>query len=201
MSTILIGCSNLHWYKSRIKYSRQLWNNLFYWRYCYLHLLPLSHIPIRATRKRGERAQSWRSAVRESHWNLPTPSSLFRKETTNERTMTKSNGEWNVLYCLCESTRPQERATMPCTQDTVSKLYGAQIIYFNAFYVLMLWLCAHNYECNMPYCVHRERDVYETEVRELRKKLEMLDLTHTALTRERNDLNKEVRWLRDKHIH
>lgn len=82
---------------------------------------------------------------------------------------------------------------MPCTQDTVSNIYGAQIIYFNAFYVLMLWLCVHNFKCNLSYCVHRERDVYETELRELRKKLEMLDLTHTALTRERNDLNKEVR--------
>lgn len=37
-----------------------------------------------------------------------------------------------------------------------------------------------------------ERDGYETEVRELRKKLEKLDLTHTAVTKERNDLNKEV---------
>uniref|UniRef100_A0A673I1H7 Progesterone immunomodulatory binding factor 1 n=1 Tax=Sinocyclocheilus rhinocerous TaxID=307959 RepID=A0A673I1H7_9TELE len=43
--------------------------------------------------------------------------------------------------------------------------------------------------------IKRERDGYETEVRELRKKLEMLDLTHTALTKERNDLNKEVATL------
>ncbi|XP_067260528.1 progesterone-induced-blocking factor 1 isoform X2 [Chanodichthys erythropterus] len=40
--------------------------------------------------------------------------------------------------------------------------------------------------------IKRERDGYETEVRELRKKLEMLDLTHTAVTKERNELNKEV---------
>ncbi|XP_016109298.1 progesterone-induced-blocking factor 1-like [Sinocyclocheilus grahami] len=43
--------------------------------------------------------------------------------------------------------------------------------------------------------IKRERDGYETEVRELRKKLEMLNLTHTALTKERNDLNKEVATL------
>uniref|UniRef100_A0A8C1I7E7 Progesterone immunomodulatory binding factor 1 n=1 Tax=Cyprinus carpio TaxID=7962 RepID=A0A8C1I7E7_CYPCA len=43
--------------------------------------------------------------------------------------------------------------------------------------------------------IKRERDGYETEVRELRKKLEMLDLTHTALTKERNDLNKEAATL------
>ncbi|XP_051748050.1 progesterone-induced-blocking factor 1 [Ctenopharyngodon idella] len=43
--------------------------------------------------------------------------------------------------------------------------------------------------------IKRERDGYETEVRELRKKLEMLDLTHTALTKERNELNKEVSTL------
>ncbi|RXN02868.1 progesterone-induced-blocking factor 1 [Labeo rohita] len=43
--------------------------------------------------------------------------------------------------------------------------------------------------------IRRERDGYETEVRELRKKVEMLDLTHTALTKERNDLNKEVATL------
>uniref|UniRef100_A0A8C1UVS9 Progesterone immunomodulatory binding factor 1 n=1 Tax=Cyprinus carpio TaxID=7962 RepID=A0A8C1UVS9_CYPCA len=43
--------------------------------------------------------------------------------------------------------------------------------------------------------IKRERDGYETEFRELRKKLEMLDFTHTALTKERNDLNKEVATL------
>ncbi|XP_073699086.1 progesterone-induced-blocking factor 1 [Garra rufa] len=43
--------------------------------------------------------------------------------------------------------------------------------------------------------IRRERDGYETEVRELRKKVEMLDITHTALTKERNDLNKEVATL------
>ncbi|TRZ01525.1 hypothetical protein DNTS_005209, partial [Danionella cerebrum] len=43
--------------------------------------------------------------------------------------------------------------------------------------------------------IKRERDGYETEVRDLRKKLEILDITHTALTKERNDLNKEVATL------
>ncbi|XP_066516109.1 progesterone-induced-blocking factor 1 isoform X2 [Hoplias malabaricus] len=43
--------------------------------------------------------------------------------------------------------------------------------------------------------VKRERDGYETEVRELRKKLELMDLTQTALTKERNDLSKEVATL------
>ncbi|MCI4393898.1 hypothetical protein PGIGA_G00162430 [Pangasianodon gigas] len=43
--------------------------------------------------------------------------------------------------------------------------------------------------------VKRERDSYETEVRELRKKQEMMDLTQTALTKERNDLSKEVATL------
>jgi len=47
--------------------------------------------------------------------------------------------------------------------------------------------------------VHRERDENESEVRELRKKLEILDLTHTALTKERNELHKEVMW--DEHTH
>ncbi|XP_051558882.1 progesterone-induced-blocking factor 1-like [Myxocyprinus asiaticus] len=43
--------------------------------------------------------------------------------------------------------------------------------------------------------IKRERDGYETELRELRKKLEMLDLTHTAMTKERNELTKEVATL------
>ncbi|XP_056628479.1 progesterone-induced-blocking factor 1 [Triplophysa dalaica] len=43
--------------------------------------------------------------------------------------------------------------------------------------------------------IKRERDWYETEVRELRKKFEILDLTHTAVTKESDDLNKEVATL------
>ncbi|KAG9262537.1 progesterone-induced-blocking factor 1 isoform X1 [Astyanax mexicanus] len=43
--------------------------------------------------------------------------------------------------------------------------------------------------------IKRERDGYETEVRELRKKVEMMDLTQTALTKERNELSKEVATL------
>ncbi|KAG1937779.1 progesterone-induced-blocking factor 1 [Pimephales promelas] len=43
--------------------------------------------------------------------------------------------------------------------------------------------------------IKRERDENESEVRELRKKLEILDLTHTALTKERNELHKEVATL------
>ncbi|XP_072513754.1 progesterone-induced-blocking factor 1 [Salminus brasiliensis] len=43
--------------------------------------------------------------------------------------------------------------------------------------------------------VKRERDGYETEVRELRKKVEMMDLTQTAMTKERNDLSKEMATL------
>ncbi|KAK3511111.1 hypothetical protein QTP70_031458 [Hemibagrus guttatus] len=43
--------------------------------------------------------------------------------------------------------------------------------------------------------VKRERDGYEVEVRELRRKQEMTDLTQTALTKERNDLSKEVATL------
>ena len=39
----------------------------------------------------------------------------------------------------------------------------------------------------------RERDAFEAEVKELRKRLETLELTHTAQTRERNELSKEVR--------
>ncbi|KAI5089898.1 progesterone-induced-blocking factor 1 isoform X1, partial [Silurus meridionalis] len=43
--------------------------------------------------------------------------------------------------------------------------------------------------------VKRERDDYEIEVRELRKKQEVMDLTQTAMTKERNDLSKEVATL------
>ncbi|XP_031414086.1 progesterone-induced-blocking factor 1 [Clupea harengus] len=39
--------------------------------------------------------------------------------------------------------------------------------------------------------VRRERDTFETEARELRKRLEILDLTHSAQSKERNDLLKE----------
>uniref|UniRef100_A0A667X5K4 Progesterone immunomodulatory binding factor 1 n=1 Tax=Myripristis murdjan TaxID=586833 RepID=A0A667X5K4_9TELE len=41
----------------------------------------------------------------------------------------------------------------------------------------------------------RERDSYEAEVKELRKRLETLDLTHIAQTRERDSLSKEVATL------
>ncbi|KAM6956355.1 progesterone-induced-blocking factor 1 [Aplochiton taeniatus] len=38
----------------------------------------------------------------------------------------------------------------------------------------------------------RERDGFETEVKELRRRLETLDLTHTAQSRDRDSLSKEV---------
>uniref|UniRef100_UPI003AAAC633 progesterone-induced-blocking factor 1 n=1 Tax=Centroberyx gerrardi TaxID=166262 RepID=UPI003AAAC633 len=41
----------------------------------------------------------------------------------------------------------------------------------------------------------RERDGFETEVKELRRRLETLDLTHTTQTRERDTLSKEVATL------
>ncbi|XP_062383325.1 progesterone-induced-blocking factor 1 [Sardina pilchardus] len=40
--------------------------------------------------------------------------------------------------------------------------------------------------------IRRERDAFEAELRELRKRLEMLDLTHSAQTKEKNDLLKEA---------
>ena len=40
----------------------------------------------------------------------------------------------------------------------------------------------------------------EAEVKELRKRLETLELTHAAQTRERNELSKEVRHTRG-HLH
>ncbi|XP_046886881.1 progesterone-induced-blocking factor 1 [Hypomesus transpacificus] len=43
--------------------------------------------------------------------------------------------------------------------------------------------------------VKRERDAFEAEVKELRKRLETLELTHAAQTRERNELSKEVATL------
>lgn len=39
---------------------------------------------------------------------------------------------------------------------------------------------------------YRERDNFETELKELKRSFEMLDLSHTALTRERDTLSKEV---------
>uniref|UniRef100_A0A671TQR1 Progesterone immunomodulatory binding factor 1 n=1 Tax=Sparus aurata TaxID=8175 RepID=A0A671TQR1_SPAAU len=43
--------------------------------------------------------------------------------------------------------------------------------------------------------VKRERDNFEAELKELTRRFETLDLTHTALTRERNTLSKEVATL------
>ncbi|XP_036396991.1 progesterone-induced-blocking factor 1 [Megalops cyprinoides] len=43
--------------------------------------------------------------------------------------------------------------------------------------------------------VKRERDAFETEIGDLRRRLDMLDVTHTAQTKERNDLSKEVATL------
>lgn len=40
--------------------------------------------------------------------------------------------------------------------------------------------------------VYSERDNFETELKEFARRLETLDLNHTALTRERNTLSKEV---------
>lgn len=40
--------------------------------------------------------------------------------------------------------------------------------------------------------VYSERDNFEAELKELTRRFETLDLTHTALTRERNTLSKEV---------
>ncbi|XP_035461523.1 progesterone-induced-blocking factor 1 isoform X2 [Scophthalmus maximus] len=43
--------------------------------------------------------------------------------------------------------------------------------------------------------IKRERDNFETELKELKRSFEMLDLSHTALTRERDTLSKEVATL------
>lgn len=40
--------------------------------------------------------------------------------------------------------------------------------------------------------VYSERDNFEAELKELKRRLETLDLSHTALTRERDKLSKEV---------
>lgn len=39
---------------------------------------------------------------------------------------------------------------------------------------------------------HSERDVFEHELSELRRKYEILEMSHKAQTKERNDLSKEV---------
>ncbi|XP_068424244.1 progesterone-induced-blocking factor 1 [Clinocottus analis] len=44
---------------------------------------------------------------------------------------------------------------------------------------------------NYP-AMKRERDSFEAELKDLKKRFETLDLTHTAVTRERNTLSKEV---------
>ncbi|XP_042169464.1 progesterone-induced-blocking factor 1-like [Oncorhynchus tshawytscha] len=43
--------------------------------------------------------------------------------------------------------------------------------------------------------IKRERDAFECEVRELRKRLELLEMTHEVQTRERNELSREVSTL------
>uniref|UniRef100_A0A674BUU1 Progesterone immunomodulatory binding factor 1 n=3 Tax=Salmo trutta TaxID=8032 RepID=A0A674BUU1_SALTR len=43
--------------------------------------------------------------------------------------------------------------------------------------------------------IKRERDAFECEVRELRKRLEPLEMTHEVQTRERNELSREVSTL------
>lgn len=40
--------------------------------------------------------------------------------------------------------------------------------------------------------IHRERDQFEAELKDLTRRFETLDLGHAALTRERNTLSKEV---------
>ncbi len=40
--------------------------------------------------------------------------------------------------------------------------------------------------------LYSERDNFEAELKELTRRFETLDLTHTALMRERNALSKEV---------
>lgn len=45
---------------------------------------------------------------------------------------------------------------------------------------------------NLLHCGYSERDNFEAELKELTRRFETLDLTHTALTRERNTLSKEV---------
>lgn len=40
--------------------------------------------------------------------------------------------------------------------------------------------------------IHRERDQFEAELKDLTRRFETLDLDHAALTRERNTLSKEV---------
>lgn len=40
--------------------------------------------------------------------------------------------------------------------------------------------------------IHRERDQFEAELKDLTRRFETLDLNHAALTRERNTLSKEV---------
>lgn len=40
--------------------------------------------------------------------------------------------------------------------------------------------------------IHRERDQFEAELKDLTRRFETLDLDHAAVTRERNTLSKEV---------
>ncbi|XP_068183456.1 progesterone-induced-blocking factor 1 [Antennarius striatus] len=47
---------------------------------------------------------------------------------------------------------------------------------------------------NYPH-IKRDRDNFEAELKELRRRFETLDLSHTALTKERNTLSKEVATL------
>lgn len=46
----------------------------------------------------------------------------------------------------------------------------------------------------MLFSPNSERDAFEHDLLEFRRKYEILEVSHTALTKERNDLSKEVEF-------
>uniref|UniRef100_A0A671MZY5 Progesterone-induced-blocking factor 1-like n=1 Tax=Sinocyclocheilus anshuiensis TaxID=1608454 RepID=A0A671MZY5_9TELE len=111
---------------------------------------------------------------------------LLRKRATGSRAVQYIKGQIDVGSILTsyeEERRARSELEIRCQRVTLELADTKQLIQEGDYK-------RENYDK-----IKRERDGYETEVRELRKKFEMLDLTHTALTKERNDLNKEVATL------
>uniref|UniRef100_A0A671N3R7 Progesterone-induced-blocking factor 1-like n=1 Tax=Sinocyclocheilus anshuiensis TaxID=1608454 RepID=A0A671N3R7_9TELE len=105
---------------------------------------------------------------------------LLRKRATGSRAVQYIKGQIDSYE---EERRARSELEIRCQRVTLELADTKQLIQEGDYK-------RENYDK-----IKRERDGYETEVRELRKKFEMLDLTHTALTKERNDLNKEVATL------
>lgn len=63
---------------------------------------------------------------------------------------------------------------------------------FKLTFIFKFWTCKFKFVSTPDVVFYRERDNFEAELKELKRRYEAVDLSHAAVTRERDTLSKEV---------